>query len=117
MARLSETQDPRGLRVICTVERFEEHILRDSRHTELRGHEASLEATIRDLLAMYRDVDCASREVYYRPSDLAPPHDRGFLRAVVEFAAAATESRTGLVVTAYHAFLPKPDEVLLWSRT
>jgi len=103
--------------VICTRERFEGHILGESEHDELRDHEASVERAIIGPLAIYRDADYATREVYYRPSDLLPPYDRGFVRVVVEFAVDAGGGQSGTVITAYHAYRPKVTEVLLWSRT
>lgn len=117
MATLFSVIDPRGFSVICATERFQDHILSESGHEEMRGHEASMERTVVDPIAIYRDADYATRDVYYRPSDLPAPYERGFVRVVVGFSQVTGGGRSGTVITAYHAYRPKTAEVLLWSRT
>ena len=117
LATLFSVGDPRGLRVICTDERFFNHILGESDHSELRGREDLLRSAIEEPFSIYRDADDASREIYYRPSELPAPLNRGYLRVVVEFRGRRRAARIGYVITAYHSSSgPKKGEVILWPN-
>jgi hypothetical protein len=114
LARLFRVQDPRDLWIECTVQRFEQHILGESEHEELRDHRLSIARAISNPLAIYRSARNANSEVYYAPSDLPAPFDSGYVRVIVEFRPMGIGVVEGEVLTAMWRNRPARGEVIIW---
>lgn len=97
--------------VVCYSEWWDTHIV--GNHPELAAHDQSVRRAIGEPFAVYRSNTHPARHVFYRPSDLPRPFDRGFLRVVVDYSG----RELGRVITAFHVAGPKSSEnTLLWPR-
>lgn len=104
-----ETVDPRGQRVICTTECWNEHIL--DAHPEMAGREGLVIEAINSPKPgfIYQDRDYPNRNLYYhRPG--ATPY---YIKVIVEF----NEAGNGEVITAFLADSGKSGEVMIWPRS
>ena len=102
--------------VWCSEEYWHDHVI--TRHPELAGYEALAARCIEDPLAIYRSASHATRQIYYRPSELRSPYNRGFLGVVVEFESATGSDKRGIVLSVHRRETgPSPDEVLIWPKS
>lgn len=103
MANHFEVNDPRGRKVVCTLETWQSHILLD--HSEMDGCEELVMATIAHG-TIYRDVRKDYRHVYYRRVK-----GKGYyIKVVVEF----DDADSGEVITAFRSRNRKPGERKIW---
>jgi hypothetical protein len=104
-----ETEDPRGIVVICTSQCWFDHIL--DGHPELEGWEESVIAAISTPLygCIYRSAHHESRSVYY----WRPPKSRYYLKVIV------SENSTGPseIMTAHFVGNVPPGEVMIWPES
>jgi hypothetical protein len=101
-----------GATVTCSRRRWEKHIVAE--HPEMDGAEAIVARTIGEPLAVYQSDTHTRRHVLYRPSELSPPFDRGFIRVVAEYRSGRWSRLRGYVVTAFLVAGPKKGEILIW---
>jgi hypothetical protein len=103
---LFSVTDPRGLRVTCTSEVWDEHVL--AGHPEMAGCEAEVSACITNPLygIIYADRDHPKRSIYYMLRKHVP---REYLKVVVE-----VDDAGGIVITAYPTFNVKAREYPQW---
>jgi hypothetical protein len=103
-----EALDPRGRKVVCTVDRWNEHILRH--HPFMEGWEAEVQNAIEHpYMGIYQDAQRADRNVYYQ---IKKGKER-YIKVVVRF----DERGLGEVITAFTASNLKPGEKLIWPES
>ena len=78
----------------------------------MRGQEDVVKRVLTDPDEIYQSNSDPNRQLFYRPSELPPPQNLGYVRVVVDYHAGTT----GAVITALHVDKPKSKDVLLWSR-
>lgn len=88
----------------------------EARHREMLGAQASVKEAIESPLAIYQSASHVNRQVYYRPSSLTPPLNRGYIRVVVDYKKKRIVGNIqGLVVSAHLSSSgPRTGEVLIW---
>ncbi len=100
-----EVQDPRGIKVVCSTEVWELHILDE--HPEMEDEEELVEETIRSPhLFIYEDRDYPERNLYY----WLHSSRRYYIKVVVEF----KDHTIGEVITAFKTDSPKSGEKIIW---
>ena len=106
MTNLFETQDPRGLRVICTKQQWLDHVL-GFHEDDMNGCEQEVQSAIEAPMygIIYQDADNANRCIYYKQKQGI----RAYLKVVVDF-----DEDVGFVVTAYLIPRPKSGERPIW---
>ena len=108
-----ETVDYRGVPLVCSHERWEEHIL--DGHPEMEGQQAAVITALRDPYFVYLPagswVNC---RVYYRPLVLRPPYTNHHLLVVADYP--SRWRRFGRVVTAYPKDTFGKGDTLLWTN-
>ena len=110
--RVADVRD--GTKVICDKGNWERHI--EFEHPEMTGQTEAVRRTIEDPLSIYQIPSHLKRQAFYRPSELPPPFNRGFIRVIVEYNKGRLSGRKrGDVCTAFHvAWAPKHGEVMIW---
>jgi len=107
MTVLFDVVDPRGFRVICTEECWNDHILDE--HPIMVGLEKEVEQTIRKpYLFIYQDRDFPERQLYYGRNSTGPR----YTKVVVEFHG----PDSGEVITAFLTDSGKLGEVPIWPN-
>lgn len=107
--------DPRdGTEVVCDKRNWEGHIA--SEHRELTGQMDAVRQTIEEPLSVYQVPAHVRRQAFYRPSELPPPYNRGYIRVIVEYNIGIVSGRKrGRVCTAFHTMSgPRRGEVMIW---
>lgn len=99
-----------GRTVVLTETQWIDHVL--PRHPELLGHDALVEAVLRDPHFVNLDATRGNRETFYAPSPLPPPYSRVYVKVVVEFSRVSL----GEVKTAFFTNHARPGEQRRWSR-
>jgi hypothetical protein len=110
--KLKTVSPHNGAAVTCSHRQWEKHIVAE--HPEMDGGEAAVERVINEPLAIYQSDTHPRRHVFYRPSELSPPFNRGFIRVVVEYRTRRWSGLRGHVVTAFLVAGPKKGEILIW---
>ncbi len=102
MANVFEATDPRGRRVTCTDETWDNHIL--TGHPIMEGQEGDVQAAIqKPTIGIFRDAHFEDREVYYLLKR------RTYVKVVVRF-----DGDVGTVITAFETDSPKRGERMIW---
>jgi len=105
MTVLFDVVDPRGFKVICTEECWNDHILDE--HPIMVGLEKEVEETIRKpQLFIYQDRDYPERHIYYGKSSTGVR----YTKVIVEF----QNPNSGEVITAFLTDSGKTGEALIW---
>ncbi len=106
MTNVFEVVDPRGYKIVCTEDSFNNHIL--IQHPQMKGREAEIQETIGHptLGCIYQDANRPSRNIYYRLSK----NRESYIKVVVEI----NQDQTGRVITAFPTSAPKSGEKLIW---
>lgn len=78
------------------------------------GHHALVQKVIEDPLAIYQSASHPNRNVFYRPSELPPPFNRGYIRVIVEYERGWRGAVRGRVITAFLVDRPAQAERMLW---
>ncbi len=113
--RLTATCPRSGYAINCTEARWNTHIV--ARHPEMDGHEDIVAEVLNDPMGIYQSDIHLQRLVYYRPSKLPTPHDRGLIRVIVQFNTDSRGRTTGSVVTAFPVYMPRKGEILIWPES
>lgn len=108
MSNLFEVSDPRGRKVVCTEDCWNEHILFN--RPWMIGWEDEIQKAIEaPYMGIFQDNDFENREIYY---GLSKGKER-YIKIVVEF----QEGNYGEVVTAFPTDSPKSGERLIWLKS
>jgi hypothetical protein len=108
MPNIFEVIDPRGRRVICTEEVWNDHVLYN--HPWMDGREEEVKAAIqKPSFGIYQDAGSEHRHVYYH----LHKSKRYYIKVVVEF----VEDTTGKVITAFNPDSTKAGERLIWPES
>lgn len=108
MSNLFETSDPRGYKVICTEDCWNEHIL--SQRPWMAGWEDEVQKAIESpYMGIFQDKDYDDRKIYYGLSE----GRQRYIKVVVEF----QEGDFGEVITAFQTDSPKSGERLIWPKS
>jgi hypothetical protein len=103
MTNKFETVDPKGRKVTCTEDQWNNHIL--TNHSDMAGQEKNVQKAIEDpSMGIFSDAKHANRNIYYRK----PPKKNYYIKVVVEF-----DGDHGFVITAFPADSGKQGEKLL----
>ena len=105
---LFEVEDPRGRKVVCTDERWYQHVLVDKPF--MTKYFDDVRETIVRPDAIVKDAHFNDQEAYYREQQNAPSQ---YMKVVVLF----TSEREGILWTAHPADSSKAGEKLLWKRS
>lgn len=82
----------------------------------MADQEASVKKVIDEPMAVYLSDTHPHRHVLYRPSELKPPFDRGFLRVIVEYHIDARRRTNGRVITAFPVDRHNKTGEQLWPK-
>jgi hypothetical protein len=106
LTNIFEVTDPLGWTVICTEDRFNNHIV--SHHPGMLGCEDDIQQAIQspDLGFVFQDAKRPERHIYYR----ANTNHTNYLKVVVEF-----DNGSGRVITAFRTSSVKSGEKLIWT--
>jgi hypothetical protein len=118
LAELFSVVDPLGNTIRCTRERWDSHVINQRQHLELLGHEQEVREVFARPHAIFRATDEEfeyTRYIYFRRSELPPPHEQGFIQAVADLVPSAPNEIEGRFVTAYHTFDgPGEEDEVIW---
>jgi hypothetical protein len=103
MSRKFEVSDPRGVKVWCDDQTWEDHILRDSQHIEMRDNLNAVLETIQSPDVIYESHDSNPprdyREVYVKETPIATYYNSDpYTKIITGNAGGSAE-----VITAYSA--------------
>jgi hypothetical protein len=103
--------DPRGRKIICSAETWNNHIV--ANHPSMDGREDAIIATISnpELGFIYQDKFYPNRHIYYRRQS----RGRAYWKAVVEFD--DEDESDGRVVTAFPCDSKKSGELMIWPKS
>ncbi|MEP7291481.1 MAG: hypothetical protein ABI835_06840 [Chloroflexota bacterium] len=102
MANIFETKDPRGFKVVCSEEQWNDHIL--ANHSDMEGLEQKVkEAIERPTMGIFEDARHSDRKIYYRKQP-----KKFYIKVVVAF-----EGDSGFVITAFPTDSGKSGEKLI----
>lgn len=101
-----------GTEVVCDKANWEKHIT--SEHPEMADQMDVVKRAIENPFCIYQTTAHIRRQAFYRPSELPPPFDRGFVRIIVEYNSSRLFGRKGRVCTAFHTSSAKRGEVMIW---
>ncbi|MCJ7490713.1 MAG: hypothetical protein MUP15_00900 [Dehalococcoidia bacterium] len=103
-----------GTEVTCDKRNWERHIAFE--HPEMAGQMEAVRRTIEEPMSIYQIPAHLQRQAFFRPSDLPPHFNHGFIRVIVEYNIGRISRRKeGSVVTAFHTLSgPKRGEVMIW---
>ena len=106
MANIFEVIDPRGFKVICTEEQWNNHII--GKRAWMKGWEQEIQKIISEPLMICQDPDFEDRNVYYR----RPSRRRLYLKAIVLI----TKDLNGFIISAFPCDSCKSGEKLIWPN-
>ena len=102
-----DIKDVRGIRVLCTEDCWDNHILDE--HPIMADADACdhvIEAIQNPLLFIYQDRDYPERHIYYKKNQFRPR----YTKAVVDF----SNPDMGELITAFYTDSMKSGEVIIW---
>jgi hypothetical protein len=116
-----ETTDPAGIRVRCSDETWDEHIVGTSGsrlgapHPEMQGHEAWVAETIHEPTYIYTSAYAPNTKIYHRLYNFGGLLGHQFCRVVVEYNGRRfNRTPMGKVKTAFATTGAKQGEVQVW---
>lgn len=106
MAVLFQTKDPQERTIVCTEERWNDHVLSQRPWMEFWVDDVKL--AVEKPIYICSAADNDKREVFY----YIPAPTSKYLRVVVQF-----DSDQGEVITAYPTDSGKPGEKMIWPTS
>ncbi len=102
-----EAVDPRGYKVVCSQEYWNDHVI--GHHPNLKDREQEIiKAIEKPSIGIYADADFDDREVYY----FLRPNQPRYMKVVVAF----DQAKLGILISAFYADSPKAGEKLIWPE-
>lgn len=107
MPNLFEVTDPRGWKVICTEDCWNQHVL--FHHLDMAGREDEVKQTIeKPTYGIYQDATRQNRYIYYCKQGTKSY----YIKVVVDF-----DGKEGEVITAFPADSMKAGEKWIWPSS
>ena len=108
-------RDKDGVLITCSEDWWNKHI--EAEHSEMKGCESYVQATIQNPYQVYQDARHIDRRILYKPFILPHPFDKYYLRVVIKYEQKKPPSNArGYVLTAFPSTKRKGD-ILIWQNS